>query len=297
MIALVGSGVAALVIFDPFKWFAAENRVPAAVTKMFSSNAPLNIHADGTITVALESGDSNSASDITEIDIDFDGTINAPNFANTATANVTAVMADDSEVKFKVDEIHTKDDELFLKAGENLQKLFKTDSVYAKVLGKVGENWTLVTSENYGYIGNLIGLDSTMQCYIGSAANWGDLFDANTVGELLTASTENLNVAKKNDELYRVYVKMDKLATATGCNKTNVTPTIYVEINESYYITRVYFKMTNSDGKMSITADLALTYPTTFEINEPREYVDFTTALKEATKPETETPAEDEQQG
>ena len=73
-------------------------------------------------------------------------------------------------------------------------------------------------------------------------------------------------------------------------------PTVYVEVDDEYNFTRVYFKATTAGSEvvedcecvtapcdcgevgptsMTITADLNLTYPNKLEITEPDEYIDM----------------------
>ena len=52
-------------------------------------------------------------------------------------------------------------------------------------------------------------------------------------------------------------------------------PTIYVEINDNNEFTRVYLSLATPDGTMNITADLALSYPTSITVNEPSVYLDL----------------------
>ena len=58
-------------------------------------------------------------------------------------------------------------------------------------------------------------------------------------------------------------------------------PTIYVEIDDNYNFTRVYFKVTAGDetSSMTTTADLALSYPAKLEVAAPDDYIDMSTLV------------------
>ncbi|MBR3256315.1 hypothetical protein IKG10_01455 [Candidatus Saccharibacteria bacterium] len=55
-------------------------------------------------------------------------------------------------------------------------------------------------------------------------------------------------------------------------------PTLYVEIDDQYQFTRLYFQYDNDDVK--ITTDLSLDYPSSPNISEPKQYTDFNTLLQ-----------------
>ena len=58
-------------------------------------------------------------------------------------------------------------------------------------------------------------------------------------------------------------------------------PSVYLEIDDNYNITRVYFKTNLGDeaGSMNVTADLAISYPNKLEVVAPDEYVDMSTLV------------------
>lgn len=146
LVVLVGCGVAALFIFDPFGWMH-QNRVPEAISRMFQPNAPQNIAADGTLTLT-----SNEEGATPNLSIDLNFGINAASGAHTATADITMFLADDNEVKFKAEEVRVADGDLYLKI-DGLKNALETAMVESDatncVDGEPGTNCaTTDTTEN-----------------------------------------------------------------------------------------------------------------------------------------------------
>lgn len=106
---LIGGAVAAIMIFKPF-----DNRgdaVPMAIQKLFEDGRPTNVSMTGVITMTS----SSATSPVSSLEIDFNSGINTVSTENYANATVTAILADDSEFSFDVDEIHTAGGDLYLK--------------------------------------------------------------------------------------------------------------------------------------------------------------------------------------
>ena len=58
-------------------------------------------------------------------------------------------------------------------------------------------------------------------------------------------------------------------------------PTMYVEVDENYNFTRVYFEAKNDTETISSTvkADINLSYPSELKVTEPTEYLNMSTLL------------------
>lgn len=120
------------------------------------------------------------------------------------------------------------------------------------------------------------------------------------------SSTPTTALASKNSQVYQVNINEDSLinfiqssqesslmTNLYSClgyenvtvNLDNVTedltdlPMIYVEVNDDYDFTRLYFKSTNDDDT-KLTADIDFTYPANINISEPTEYQDVYTILQ-----------------
>ena len=66
-------------------------------------------------------------------------------------------------------------------------------------------------------------------------------------------------------------------------------PEIFVEIDENYNFTRVYFSTNITEGDASLVADFSLSYPDNVNVPEPVEYKDLSTLTEEPTPEEQKT--------
>lgn len=58
-------------------------------------------------------------------------------------------------------------------------------------------------------------------------------------------------------------------------------PTLYVEVDNDYNFTRLYFDSEMADANMSVTTDLGFSYPVNINVAEPVEYRDFSDTIQE----------------
>ena len=187
-------------------------------------------------------------------------------------------------------------------------------SMYSGLFDAVNDEWILASGDFTEAMGSTELFDNSSTCLInalGTLPQYGeDFVNKYRANQFITYSTDKLEISKKKNELYRLGFDTDKLTefvnslsnngfinelnACAGQTATNVDavkdavaeifsdfPTVYVEIDDNYNFTRVYFKAnTNNFGEsMVVTADLGLSYPAKIEIVEPEEYVDMSTLL------------------
>ena len=189
-------------------------------------------------------------------------------------------------------------------------------SMYSGLFQVVDDEWILVSGDFSGNMGDLELFDNGTTCLINAFNSLPqyskDIANKYKQNQFVTYSTDNLGISKKQNNLYKLGFDEEKLAgfinslsnngfmnELNACagevaTNTDITvnkikeifdgfPTVYVEINDKYDFTRVYFKATTSsedlDDSMTITADLTLSYPTSFSVDEPTEYTDMSTLL------------------
>ena len=175
--------------------------------------------------------------------------------------------------------------------------------------------WIRIPSSNFSGISDLGLTDNSTKCLIDAAgnldkygSNFAKSYDAN---QFIEYSTENLKVAKKNNDIYRLSINPDKFAgfinsmsnsgfmnemlactggaaISTGEEVNGDTlapilsflPQMYVEINDNYDFTRVYLSLQNAMLPITATVDISISYPTAaVVVEEPEEYIDITDVL------------------
>ena len=157
-----------------------------------------------------------------------------------------------------------------------------------------------------------------------------DIAQAYAANKFITYSTDDLEISKKKDTLYKLGIDDEKLAdfidSISGigfANELNACagdmsdsddltsdvlteffdnfPTVYVEIDDEYNFTRVFFKgetegtttgdcqcvkapcdCDSNESSMSIRADFNLSYPNKLEIRDPENYMDVSEVITRA---------------
>ena len=296
-LALIGSGVAALVVFDPFGWFGnTTNRFSAAVTKTFETDRPTNVALNG--TVSLYFNDEDSA--IAGVDVNLKTAINIANDVNTTSADIVVTMADESELEFKAQEVKVEDGDMFVKvdglkaalnlsapetncvdgeegtncATEGEESASLMLGMFASILDQIDGTWLKISGDNIVSATDMIGASSVTSCV--SALGDGSYLTASGIMNVMSASTENLTISKKANDLYRLDLNMDKLNQTEACANMS-KPTVYVEIDENNNFTRLYVKA--QEESVGMVADLAVSYPNSVTVTEPGDYTDLDTIL------------------
>ena len=241
VIACAGVAIWAL---NPFGK-GTDDRVPKALAGLFAEGAPTNVAMDG--VVSLYSNPDKVVSPILGVTIDFNTELNTVSSANNTKAKITVIFADESELSFNADEIHTEDGNLYLKLSgipEAIEKYRKenpsliedcatededcmiegdeeaTIETYFTMLESLGildvidNEWIYIPSTSFSNVTELAELDAPTQCLIDAFGTVGEYTDdvasSYTDNPFITYSTENLTLEKKKNNLYRIGVDTDK---------------------------------------------------------------------------------------
>lgn len=187
-------------------------------------------------------------------------------------------------------------------------------ALYGGVFEIIDDQWILTSGEFTESMEGLGIFDNSSACLVNAistlpkyAKDITKKYDAN---QFITYTTDKLAIAKKKNDLYKLNIDSDKLAAFVNslsnngfvnelnacagntATNTNVTaemiesifayfPEIYVEIDEDYNFTRLYFRVTTGDetNSMTTTADLSLSYPAKLDVTAPEEYIDMSTLV------------------
>lgn len=189
-------------------------------------------------------------------------------------------------------------------------------SVYSTLAKVIDNQWVSISSSFGNAVMDLGMLDNESTCLVntlGTLPKYSkDITKKYDANQFITYSTDKLEISKKKNNLYKIGFDdqkltafIDSLSNSGFANELNAcagntitidnvnsdlisaifteSPTIYVEVDDSYNFTRVYFKANTED--MAITADLNLTYPDKLEINEPGEYIDVSSVIDSLLSP------------
>ncbi len=127
----------------------------------------------------------------------------------------------------------------------------------------------------------------------------------------ITATTDNVLIQKKQHTVYRVGINNQNFAnyvnnisnpdiagdifaclnledsaviTTEDVDKiTSKMPTVYAEVNNDNNFSRLYIESDIPGGVMTMTADFEFNYPTSVNVSEPVEYMDFSELIEKLT--------------
>ena len=192
-------------------------------------------------------------------------------------------------------------------------------SIYGGLFEAIDDEWIMVPYDFVDSMGGLEVFSNPTTCLInafGTLSQYGkDIANKYNANQFITYSTENLEIAKKKNTLYRLGFNHDKMtafvnslsnngfinelnacagnaATNTDVATTLIKnifdnfPTVYVEVDDNYNFTRVYFKTTGemNGASADITADLDFSYPAKIEVTEPESYIEMSELLNGTLK-------------
>lgn len=188
-------------------------------------------------------------------------------------------------------------------------------SLYSGVFEAVDDEWVAISD---GFADTMKGLpifDNSSACLVnafGTLPKYSkDIIKNYDKNQFITYSTNNLEISKKKNPLYRLSIDNDKMSafvnslsnngfinelnacvgdtatndeTASAMIKTIFAnfPTVYVEIDDNYNITRAYFKANVEMAygvTMNVTADINLSYPASIEVETPDSYITMSELL------------------
>lgn len=287
------------------------DRVNKAIEKLINGEMPSIISAQGTINSFSNVEDAA----ISSYNIDFNGTFDTAYATNTVSAKVNAELNSGDKVSLGIDELENKDGEVFFKI-RGLDTLSNNPlvSAFSGLTEAIDDEWILVTGDFSDNMEGLEIFDNSSTCLInalGTLPKYSkDFANKYRANQFLNYSTDKLEISKKKNPLFKLTIDTNKLTAfinslsnngfineLNACANETATnedvaldmveaifekfPTVYVEIDDSYNFTRVYFKVTAGDetNSMTTTADLALSYPTKLEVVAPDEYLDMSTLV------------------
>ena len=287
--------------------------------KLKSSTNSEKLENTSNATVTITHDDNDLEFDVDEVktsDGDFFVRITGlSDIVNGPTTN-TVVDCSDEDEEDCLTVIDNCDDELDINCvSGDYSDSSTTDelSELAGVFGLIDGDWIRIPSSIFNQATTgLIDYGETTQCLVDAAGKMGeygeDFGNIYKNNQFITYSTDNLKIAQKTNQLYRLGFDKEKMAgfingignsgfmnemlacmggTATNKEVTandlteivSALPTIYVEIDNNDNFTRVYFNLSSEGAE--ITADFSLSYPSSIEITEPSEYVDLNNLLSE----------------
>ena len=183
-------------------------------------------------------------------------------------------------------------------------------SIYSELIETVDDQWILVSDDFGNSMEGLELFNNSSACLVNAFSTLPtyskDLANKYKENSFITYSTDNLGITKSKNDLYKLSVDSDKLAAfinslsnngfmnelnaCTGSTATNFNvsadmiteifkyfPTVYVEVDNDYNFTRVYFDA--NMGIISAKADIQLSYPSKIEVTEPEDYIEMSTLL------------------
>ena len=112
LLVAIGGGVAAALMF--LKPFGNKDAVPEAIAKLFSNERQKNVSMSGKITM-VNNTDSTASDGLASLTIDFNSGVNTVSTEQYVAATVTATFADESTFQFDANEVHTANNDLYLK--------------------------------------------------------------------------------------------------------------------------------------------------------------------------------------
>ena len=127
----------------------------------------------------------------------------------------------------------------------------------------------------------------------------------------IKSSKDNITISSKQSPVYKLGIDSEKFTSfaneisnsvvtenIASCQNTegdatistenvdqmiNKMPDVYVEINANYDFTRLYLESSVSNGLANMKIDFGFDYPTSVNVPEPTDYVDFSDIVKEFT--------------
>ncbi|MDO4742270.1 MAG: hypothetical protein Q4A79_02765, partial [Candidatus Saccharibacteria bacterium] len=155
---------------------------------------------------------------------------------------------------------------------------------------------------------------SSFKCLVDTTGEIGDYSDEilslYKENPFISYSTADINLASKGGQLYQLTIDAEKFTNFVNSMKTvgyanslracmgeeatlgdattsevaemleNI-PDIFVEIDDNYHFTRVYFNVPSTTSMSAIMVDLSFSYPDIITVSEPTEYVNANDAMKD----------------
>lgn len=180
------------------------------------------------------------------------------------------------------------------------------------IIETIDGEWLRISTDEMSMLSGDMLNDSDVSCItdLVSSIDTNSSSAADLYGKypFITSSSENLNVASKNDPIYKISVDDEAFAnfvngidnanlsqslysclgwenkvsiTATDVNEITANfPVIYAEVDDNHNFTRLYLESDTDDADATMVIDLSFRYPTTVNVVEPDEYMDFSEVIQ-----------------
>ena len=293
-----------------------EDRVTKAIDKLLTGQAPNIVQVKGTVSGGKKTKDGIETllpTNDSFTTIDFDGIFDTKTAMNKIEAKATVSYSEDEDdaVSVTVNEVTTKTGDIYFKVTgiSDLLAMTSPGVSYDDILEEVEGQWILLSGDLTDTMSQFT-TDSTTTCLIQAVETLPeyskDIANKYQANPFITASTDNLKIQMRKNNLYKLGFDKAKMNTFSNslaengfvkklkaCNggaedndstldkvDTNAAD-LYVEIDENYNFTRVYLDTTMdaADSTSTTKADLNLVYPAELKVTEPTEYVDITTVV------------------
>ncbi len=289
-----------------------EDPVSMAVQKLMEGGYSSNVAIDGTIELDIKDKNSDFTSMRIELDSTIAGgsvvnSTSAKIIANVKDSlkpvkfSIDEVYSNAGDLYFKIDDLREAtvvDCQGKKECGTN-----ESSSVLEAIDGMfetIGGEWIRISGNDAGELlddmdgGDILNCATTLSDEI--SGNINSLAKAYKNNPFAFSSKEEIPIARKDSQVYRVMVDserfmrfadsvqdlgvVDNLTSCTGYDGEALDidslrnfPPLYVEVNDQYQFTRLYFEY--DDENVALTVDLGLDYPDRPVITEPVEYQDF----------------------
>ena len=344
IIACVVLILGAIAAFLTVTFLNADNRVSAATAKLLSGEKPRYAQFDGKIEIT--SGSGTAADTNTMI---FDGRLDSETGAYQINANTSIDAGTGNAFNITFSQLRDTEGDYYMDLS-NFDNLI-TEMISSEALGDSVDEEDLSTVRSLlstamttaldgkwlqlpdaesatGLVSTESDEDQAAICWLKTITDMPNFgADAKSLYEknpFITYTKDNLGIAQKANNLYRLTINNEKLAAfinatansdaknllgcagaeiygdVTALNVSKLFPNnleLYTEIDKDNNFTRLYVKNTSDAG--SFVLDLDVSYPGAFVIETPSEVIDLTgltQAMLEALvpeEPEPITPVED----
>lgn len=290
-----------------------EDPVNMAVQKLMEGGYSKNVAIDGTIEMDIKDKNSDLTSLRIDLDSTIVGesavnstnaTIiaNIKNSAKPVKFDINEVYSNAGDLYFKIDNLGTS---MVVDCQGEAECSVTDDSAdilesIDDVLEVIDGEWIRIPASESSQLFNEIDEGGTLSCatsFVGNINNGiNSLATIYKNNPFAFSSDENIPIARKDSQVYRVMIDSERFtkfansvqelevidnllscagygSESLGINSLKNLPPLYVEVNDQYQFTRLYFEY--EDNNIAMTIDLGLDYPDKPVITEPVEYQDF----------------------
>lgn len=322
----VGCGIVAALLLLNHR----EDPVSMAVQKLMEGGYSKNLTINGTVDINIKDNSSDITSLGFRFDSQVVGgsAVNSTNATVIAVLknlskpieiSVGEVYSNAGDLYLKVDDLR-KSKVVDCQSGSDCEVIDYSTSILASLddtLEVIDGKWIKIPSGDSNQLFKDVDGSGALNCaasFVGNVNN--DINSLATIyknNSFAFSSEENIPIARKDSPVYRVMIDSERFTNFTKSAQELSTidnllacvgydgrsfyidsmknlPPLYVEVDEQYQFTRLYFEY--DDDNIALTADLGLDYPDKPVITEPVEYQDYNIILQQLEADEEDTEAE-----